>query len=121
MNSLSWFLYLAGIANSVGGALFILCLITAIVIVILNITGNVHGYEHTIDHEFKIFAKPYIIAFVVLVAMISLIPSKDTLYMIAGSEIGEVVITNPENQIVFDKVRELVNTRLDAAIGETEK
>lgn len=83
MNSFSWFLYFAGIAKGVYILFFIVGSMGALV---SSLIGGMLVIEYGKEK------KPFVIAFIVscfLLIVSALIPSKDTLYAIAASEIGE--------------------------------
>lgn len=116
MNSLSWFLYFADVVGSlatftgVAGSLLIMSSIPMV------ISGKFVPWAnpfHTYDPEEVKKARTLIGNFGIgglamgflLVLMSTLIPSKQTMYMIAASEIGETVVTDPKNAEIIDELR----------------
>jgi hypothetical protein len=132
MNQLSWLIYWADAAPNVATALCImafLALIVSIVFVLLGFTG-MFGDEAKFDNENqyrrdaykyaselaprfrKLWPVPLISFFVW--SSTFLVPSKDTFYLIAASEIGEQAVETPE----FVKIRAVINEWLDDTIEE---
>ena len=84
MSSLSWFLYLADVFNSLGAALVIfsgLCFMAGVCL-----TGTATGFK-------------FFLATACCVAVAVFIPSKTTMYAIAASEFGQKMLdTNVANK-----------------------
>lgn len=87
---------------------------------------NEYGSKYNLDSSDREFAAwAYNLSFVrftfplclLLFAVTFFVPSKDTFYLIAGSEIGEQAVQTPE----FSKVRTLLNKWLDKQITPAEK
>ena len=49
--------------------------------------------------------------------LVSAIPEKETIYMIAASEIGESVIIQPENREIMKNLRDLINEKIKAELS----
>lgn len=113
MNTLSWFLYFADIASKVSilfaavagaGALF--CVISFFVMKTQANEALIKSRHYKMDTSFQEeyqdysrWANQYAIGFSVLVFLLVvsfLVPSKDTIYMIAASEMGEHVAMSSE-------------------------
>ena len=54
---------------------------------------------------------------VFLIFISNLIPTRDTVLMIAASEIGEATLITPENKATFDRLRAVVDTELEGLIN----
>lgn len=100
MNSLSWLIYLGDVAEAlklvaggVAGLIFVVCLVLAPMII-----DECSGA--TIK---KIAALTLILGFVAIV-----IPSQRTIYMIAASEMGERVVSQPETKEMLGDLREVI-------------
>jgi hypothetical protein len=50
--------------------------------------------------------------FFFFVSFAILVPSKNTIYLIAGSEIGETVVRTPEAQQMLSDIREVIQSQL---------
>jgi len=115
MNTLSWFLYLASISSGFSQFLLVIAIGLATILVIYNAVAAL--YNSVEEKPQKVYGVKFMYVAALAGFLSILVPNKDTLYMIAASEVGEMVITSPENQEVFGKVRTLINTKLDEAIA----
>lgn len=57
--------------------------------------------------------KGWIIGSIIFAFFLTSIPSKDTLYMIAASEAGEVVINSEEGKKIMSDVKEIIDIQLE--------
>lgn len=57
--------------------------------------------------------KGWIIGSIIFAFLLTSVPSKDTLYMIAASEAGEVVINSEEGKKIMSDVKEIINIQLE--------
>lgn len=48
-----------------------------------------------------------------VIALLTLVPSKDTFYMIVASEAGETVVNTPEAKEIMSDVREIIDIQLE--------
>lgn len=105
MNSISWFLYLAGVSGSIGSAAAPLFVFSTIGAALATIGGVfVHAGDYSwITPEQKAWwearraqcataAKTLWRVAAVLLALIVLTPSQSTMYAIAASQVGEQVV-----------------------------
>lgn len=120
MNSLSWFLYLAGVTENLAVAL-------GAIGVLLILGGGIVWLAISISMEFEPDdqARPMLrrlrnafIAGLVMLVVCTLMPSKSTLYMIAASEIGETVTTTPDAQEILDLLKKRIKSLLTDDAGE---
>lgn len=58
--------------------------------------------------------------FIVLVFISILIPSTQTLYLMAGSEVGEMAATSERGEQILNKIEMAIDAQLDKLIGPTE-
>lgn len=132
MNNLSWFLYFADIAPG----LLVPFIITSAVCSVLWITGNIGIYAVAGDAYDKAWGKQvqdrcanrlkgwltyvFILTWVVTVFIQSLIPSRETFYLIAGSELGEQVVKTPEAQEIFNDIRKVIKQQIKPVKETTE-
>jgi hypothetical protein len=96
MNSLSLFLYLADVSSGIAILLLIIASISAIVISVYAMACAEEGYPF----KFWLLLVPILCGITAV-----LIPSKSAMYLIAGSELGEVVITSESGQEILNDVK----------------
>lgn len=102
MNTLSWFLYAVNVMDVLPKVLMIFLSVLALALLgytvtvigasdMLKYSSNREYYLQIISHCKKVIKKLLVLGSVLLI-LIPLIPSKDTLYAIAASELGEQVL-----------------------------
>jgi len=118
MNSLSWLMYTADVVAGIGGALALI-VILGIGAVALRVIWSMVTYSNYEDDQSLTAGKSTVVKAltVVLIALLIdvLVPSKETVYLIAASEVGEQVVTSEEGKRVLGKIE----TWLDNKLGET--
>lgn len=124
MNSLSWFIYLADILGNVSGVLTTFAVLGILsgafgILVGKFVVWDTRGHTDSKKEELansrtlignyglRFFVLGMIFAFVAMI-----IPSSKSMYMIAGSEIGETVVTHPETVEVYHEVRDIILDKL---------
>jgi hypothetical protein len=120
MNDLSWFLYLADVLPRVGsfagglsGFLVVVTVGTLFMVAMVNA-----------EPSFKKLGYPWKTIVVALVSALifgvssALIPSKETIYLIAGSEAGEAVVTSEAGQEILDDIHQVIKHQLNSLKGE---
>jgi MFS family permease len=105
MNSLSWFLYLAEVIPNIGGLFVAIAALLAIAPPIWGLFTPEIGRPPPI----ALFA----VAIVVSTIIAIIIPSKQTIYLIAGSEAGEYVITSPEGQEIINDIKSIIKSQIE--------
>lgn len=120
MNNLSWFLYLADVLPSFASGVGTASALT----LFFGIPLWMLWYFSTIDDkpQYKPNGKliyVFLVSLVVL-ALSSLIPSKETIYLIAGSEAGEAVVTSEEGKEILNDIHQVIRHQLSTLKGETE-
>jgi len=119
MNGLSWFLYLADTLPKIGeGALLIGVLICIIGGVFLAAWAVAFLSE---DTKAPPPWRPYIISMAILFFVAVLIPSKETIYLIAGSQAGEYVVNTPEAQEILNDIHAVIRAQLEELAGEPDQ
>lgn len=109
MNSVSWFLYLVDISEGIGTFFALLSagsIVTAIALLIAGAVYRDTDYRHRGDDDERKqyginlqWKAPWFAIPAFLFMLIAfLIPSKDTLYMIGASQIGEQIVALEEVQ-----------------------
>ena len=111
MNSLSWFLYLASVLPSVSNVIFFFAIL---MILIVALTAFMFFISEGELNGFKMFnwVRTSVIA-VILMVMSSFIPDKNTIYMIAGSEAGEAVVTSVEGQEILNDIKTIIKQQIN--------
>lgn len=127
MNQLSIILYFADIGANVATVLGGFGLLFVIGFILFNFIRSIVVAVHNDEVERKydkayrkhgFICIPWFIAGVFLMVVSSLVPSKQTMYMIAASEIGETVVLSPEMTETMGKVKTVVDMKLDDVIAE---
>lgn len=114
MNDLSWFLYFADILPNVGTALGLIGGLGLLAYAV--ITGIVAGHR---DCSYGKYESNFhgvwwpIPVLVVIMTLSAFVPSKETIYLIAGSEAGEAVVTSPQGQEILNDVQEVIRAQLN--------
>lgn len=88
MNSLSWMLYWAGVANNLQGLFMAFAMISGFGTIACWIFGS-GDYGNSSLLKWPKFTIPFAIVFGILAA---LMPNQNTIYAIAASELGEEVL-----------------------------
>ena len=125
MNSLSWLLYFAdvlpGISTTAG---FILTLAT-LVFFATAIGYNIANLDESVTEDTRKFANRLFRnnIFVMVIAAIPFlfIPSKETFYLIAGSEAGEYVVTTPDGKEILGDIKDVIKAQLEDLKGNDSK
>lgn len=129
MNSLSWFLYLADVIPNLFVPFVVVSSIFLAVLILLFIVGfcimgeNLKYGETDGDYivgkrirNLSAYCLKWIVPiWLIFVTLQSLIPSKETIYLIAGSEIGEVVVNSPEAKEILNDVRTVIKQQIEKA------
>lgn len=132
MNSLSWLIYFADMfgklsgvttvlgAGFLGGGLLVLAIaMLARGAAVSNLRwtslypeaqskARIEFWEHVV----KTWPKKLIGFGAVILLVASFLPSRNTIYMIAASEMGEKVVTAPETRELFNDLRAVVSQQL---------
>jgi hypothetical protein len=119
MNNLSWFLYLAEIVPSFAALLGLFggLAFTAYFLLSAFITMN-NSFERADEQKpYPTLKLPLIGAF--LCVLTTLTPSKQTIYLIAGSEAGQHVVETESGQAILDDVQEIIQLQLNQMKGTT--
>jgi hypothetical protein len=117
MNNLSWLIYLSSLVNVVQGLfifLAIVCGIWSAICILLRTFG--HPARYGDDNEATKYGKrnmkfsiPLLALFWVLAA---LVPDQRTVLLIAGSEIGGKVYTDPDTQEILNEAKGALRAKL---------
>lgn len=120
MNSLSWLLYLSDVlpalSESLVGLSFALGSCTIVSSIGLCLAISEHNEKA--QEMFKSFMRYTIRLFFPFLLVGLLIPSKETFYLIAGSEVGEVVVQSEEAKEILNDVHAVIKHQLKTLKGE---
>lgn len=119
MNGLSWFLYFAELLPRLGSFSMLLGLLVLILWAarVALLKAEEYPFEGVITG--KVPPKYSMVGIglsFVLVAL--LIPSKDTIYLIAGSQAGEAVVTSAAGQEIVDDIQQIIKHQLGTLKGD---
>lgn len=127
MNSLSWILYFADVLSKLGNLFGAFGGVLLFVSVICIIPGFLVVWQYSSDQflqskrtfaRIALFGVP--IGFTML--MISLfIPSKETMYMIAASEVGETVMTTNDGKEIYGELKATILDNIRQLRSEAAK
>lgn len=126
MNNLSWFLYLADILPKlllfpvvITGAMLVVFIATAGITYLCGVDDTGYGYLQERGEERKrkglAIGKsvvPYIFLWLLFVTIHNMIPSRETFYLIAGSELGEQVVKTPEAREIFEDIKAVIKQQI---------
>lgn len=125
MNSLSWLIYGAEVIPSIGNLAGVVGAISGLGWIALNgITAIARGHHNDMSRYYKgdpikgvrrehgfVMPRLWILPVVVL-AVATVIPSKQTIYMIAASEMGQKVYETPATQGLLGDLHAIVKKEL---------
>ncbi len=116
-------IYLADIAQGVGIFLFFIMIVSLLATVIaLAFWKETYGETDKEDHEkSKWFLRRSFAVFLLASMLGIMIPSKSTIYLIAGAKISQDIITAPETKEIGNKLLKVINSKLDEQLKEKTK
>jgi hypothetical protein len=114
VNDLTWFIYIVELV----GRIPILLTVTGTLLALLWFFLPPKGCEaFGRDHygPFMGFERIKVAVFIwaVFALVAFFVPSRETLYLMAGSEIGEVVVNTPEAKEILGDIQEIIRVQLD--------
>lgn len=121
MNELSWFLYVADVIGNIKALLVIFAVVGTMLAFMASFGWVMSQNELEKDDpsvKFMGKAMSFLIPAVVAASLLAAIsPSKKTIYLIAGSEAGEAVVTSKEGQEIIDDIRLVIKSQLENMKG----
>lgn len=122
MNDLTWFLYLVDISQNIAP----LVVMFGIAMLVIGFVIPPKGVQpFSFDHKYPLEGigrlKNVFIGWCVAVIFVCLIPSEETMYMMAASEAGEAALTSPQGKEVLDKIDLIIKNQLDALANKKEQ
>lgn len=114
MNDLSWFLYFADTIPRVSVFAVFITIVFGITTIFYSIAS---WFAKSGDKEAQDFIevpvfRHSILVFVVASAISLLTPSKEAMYLIAGSEAGEFVVNTPEAKAILSDIQEVIQLQI---------
>lgn len=126
MNTLSWLIYLASVTGSIGGFFTFIAFITGlgtfigiggILITRISITDAIIADDVTKLEKLSVFFRKWIFIFASLFLFSGttsvILPERNTVLLIAASEIGEKVVASEKISSVVDPSIELLKTWIE--------
>jgi hypothetical protein len=112
MNGLSWFLYLAEVVGKLG----IISAFTSFVGIFCAI-GMFFWWTHYEEvgkgrKEPKPPVKGFLIVWLTALTLYVVVPTQQTIYLIAGSQAGEAVATSETGQEILNDIQEVIKHQL---------
>ena len=128
MNGLSWFLYLADVlpslANTVAFPAWVVGIAAPLGAAFFWMAARDLGappeVKDSSDKVFKIAALKVVPLCFVLIVLTSLVPSKETIYLIAGSEASEYAVTSDYGQEILGDIKEIIKVQLEELKGDSK-
>lgn len=121
MNNLSWFLYFADILPKLGSLAIFIAFFVGIATVVCGVSYVVGDCIERTPTRLRYFLN-WSTSIFALSALISVvIPSGNTIYLIAGSEAGEFISSTPESQAIISDIREVIQLQLENLKTSTTK
>ena len=82
------------------------------------VTTGVHNDVYNNEKRKYPKIRTYLPSILVVFAIAILIPSKETIYLIAGSEAGEYVVSTPEAQEIITDIHTIIKKQLEGYTSE---
>jgi hypothetical protein len=111
MNNLSWFLYLANVLPSIGGVfIFFGCVALCFALVwflvrLADLSDNGRDIATTPPLDTRLV----FVGLLILILGVA-VPSEKTIYLIAGSEVGEMAIQSEEAKEIYGDIRRVIQS-----------
>lgn len=124
MNSLSWLLYAADVAQGIkvgGGIAATFMVVGGVAAMPMSFLAGETYYFYTEDEKEEARARPgiirdvakkVIIGGVILLSVGAVLPSRTTIMLIAASEVGETILASPQAQEIGGEAGELATDSL---------
>lgn len=120
MNSLSWFLYIADVVSNISVFLSTIGVICVCLGALSIIPGYFVKWEFEDSNEtikknrqnLAWFASRSVIFGLSAIFISTLVPAKKTMYMIAASEMGEMVVQSEEAKEIFSELKQTIMYQL---------
>jgi hypothetical protein len=113
MNSLSWMIYAAEALGNLSMSAGIMALVSALGIGAVMFVGLIAASVDNpsgVVYIHKAMRKWWVPATLLLISAV--LPSSNTIYMIAASEAGETIVKSQEAKEVFDDLKTVIKSKL---------
>lgn len=132
MNNLSLMIYAAEVVNNIKVPLVITSLSMLIGGAISTISGNI-GWSYysftskeeketseTLRKRLGKIGPRFVFTGIALAFFTAVVPSSNTIYLIAASEAGETVVSSPEAKEMFNDIKTIIKQKLKSEAGEVK-
>lgn len=133
MNNLSWFLYFADVLPNAAGASAAIGIITTcfavagtfVTAAVADDAATCFDKERRADGKKRLKNKEYLwpLKFlwlsIPLIIVSAFVPSRETIYLIAGSEAGQMAIESETGQALIDEIQLVIERQLDVLQGNS--
>lgn len=121
MNMLSWTFLLTDIINDLQTFAIFITITSIFITTIILFKWTMDETDRKSNDEkrktFKKLLKKSVMTAIVSMMIIIAIPSKQTIYMVTASQLGETVITNPETQELFEDLKSIIRSYAEETQG----
>lgn len=108
MNTLSWFIYFIGLIGSANTVLALFVLMILPMLIIMRVTIDVSGNIEYEKFRSYISVRKLIMIWSILLTLLVVLPSRNTLILIAASEYSERLVNDPKVQGIIDPSLDLL-------------
>ena len=116
MNALSWFLYFADVTGNLRGLLLLFTVVGGVASIMAFfgwlMQRDLYGADSVTANTLGSISFKLAPVVVVCAILSALMPSKETIYLIAGSEAGETIVASPQGQEILNDVQEVIRYQL---------
>lgn len=122
MNGLMWFLYLAGALPAVAGVIAVLSVILGVICLFVWLVWL--GLSNERNSHLRPPPKMLLVGVAVcafLLVLAQLVPSKETIYLMAGAKGAEIAVESEVGQEIIDDIQEVVQYQLEALKGDSKE
>ena len=124
MNQLSWLIYLAEAVPNFAGTLGLVSTLSAVAFALYaafgSIISNVENNKPWFEEKKYLPPRWFVASILSAWVIVSLVPSKQTIYLIAGSQATEMAITSDVGQQLLNDIQEVIHNQLNELKGPTK-
>jgi len=117
MNMLTWVIYLSDIVVNVQAVFISIFIAVGVYLTFRTISAGINNdiYDLGIPYPNWIKAGLFLVPLALITA---LIPSKETILLMAGSQFGEQVVKSPEAKELLGDIQEVIHNQLEQLKGD---
>lgn len=108
MNELSWIIYLAEVLPNLAGIATVISVFSIIILIFRAC------FMESLDSLFWLISAPSIL----FILLLALIPTKETFYLIAASQFGEMALENETMKVTLEELHRTILYQLKLMQGE---